>query len=67
MRIYNKDGTHRVLSEDEVDIITITPDSINKVENYKNGVNIYFKDGTFKFIDKAKTDGIGITLNYESE
>lgn len=62
-RIYNTDGNYKDYSDDEVEIITITSDNIHRLDNYKDGVNIYFKDGTVKFIDDAKTDGESVTFN----
>lgn len=62
VKIYKQDGTYKEYSEDEVEVITITSDNLKRIESYKNGVNVYFKDGTIKFINNAKTDGYSITF-----
>lgn len=64
MRVYNQDGTYKDYSEDEVDTITITSENIVKMKNYKNGVNIIFKDGSIKFIDNAETDGYVLSASF---
>lgn len=63
MKIYNMDGTTKELNEDQYEVITFKAGDITSMKNIKNGVNLYFKDGTVKFIDNAKTDGM--TLEFE--
>lgn len=60
VKIYNRDGTYKEYDEDEVEVITITSDNIKEIKNYRDGVNIYFKDGTIKFLNNANTDGFSI-------
>lgn len=67
VRIYNRDGSCREYSEDEVDVITITADNIAAMKNHNNGVNIIFKDGSIKFIDNAETDGISLSISDQKE
>lgn len=58
--VYQKDGTVRYYSEDEIDVIIINSDNVSKLSDYNDGINIYFRDGSVMFVSNATTDGISI-------
>ena len=62
-RIYNKDGSYQDYSDEEVKVITITNDNLDKLENEEDGVRIFFKDGTSEFFKGAYTDGQSLEFN----
>lgn len=61
--IYKRDGTVKYLSRDEVEVLDITPDSIDRLKNEDNGVRIFYKNGRSSFINNAETDGIAVTIS----
>ena len=58
--VYQKDGTVRYYSENEIDVIIINSDNVSKLSDYNDGVNIYFRDDSVMFVSNATTDGISI-------
>jgi len=63
VRIFYKDGTYKDLSKDEVTVIKFDSDNFYKMDNYNNGVNVYFKDGNVEYINNAECNRDSITFN----
>lgn len=67
MRIYNIDGGYKEVSEDQVEIININFEDVLKLEKYKYGVNVHFKNGKTLFFNNCDTDGNAIVFNIIKE
>lgn len=63
MIIYKEDGSFFELSDSQVTIVNITPDDIERIYNYLDGVKIDYKNGRSTLIENATTDGISITIS----